>query len=121
VAYLGTHDNGTTRGWFESLLLRANQEGPVSAAAREELRRLQGYTGITRTVDVSGQLIRTLMASPAGTVILTTQDLLDQGDEHRMNIPGVAAGNWTYRLTIGQLTQQLAEDLRQITTATERC
>lgn len=121
VAYLGTHDNGTTRGWFESLLLRANQEGPVAAAAREELRRLQGYTGITRTVDVSGQLVRTLMASPANTVILTTQDLLDQGDEHRMNVPGVASGNWTYRLTAGQLTQQLAEDLRLITAATERC
>lgn len=121
VAYLGTHDNGTTRGWFESLLLRANQEeAKIGSGAREELRRLQGYTGVSRTVDVSRQLIRTLLSSPARTVFITPQDLLDQGDEHRMNVPGVAGGNWTYRVAPGQLTPQLAEELLLITSATER-
>lgn len=120
VAYLGTHDNATTRGWFEALLLKANQEGPVAVSAREELRRLQGYTGISRPLDASRQLIRTLMASPARTVIVTTQDLLDQGDDHRMNVPGVGTGNWTYRLAPGQLNRDLSGELRTITSATER-
>lgn len=120
VAYLGTHDNGTTRGWFESLLARSTRDTEEGRAAQIELGRLQGYTGVARTADVSPRLIRTLLASPANTVIVTPQDLLDQGDEHRMNVPGVAAGNWTYRVAPGQLSLELAAELRAITVATER-
>jgi 4-alpha-glucanotransferase len=120
VGYLGTHDNGTTRGWFENLLLRSTQGDEQGQAAQEELRRVQGYTGVRRTADVNPRLIRTLLTSPANTVFLTPQDLLDQGDEFRMNVPGVADGNWTYRLTQGQLTKELAAELKGITLATER-
>jgi 4-alpha-glucanotransferase len=81
---------------------------------------VQGYTGVLRTADVNTRLLRTLLTSPANTVIVTPQDLLDQGDEHRMNVPGVAAGNWTYRVAPGQLSAELAAELRAITVATER-
>lgn len=120
VAYLGTHDNATSRGWFESLLARATKDGDEGRAAQVELSRLRGYTGIERTADVNPRLVRALLASPANTVIVTPQDLLDQGDEHRINVPGVATGNWTYRLAPGQLTADLAAELRSITIATER-
>lgn len=120
IAYLGTHDNATTRGWFESLLTRSTRDTEEGRAAQVELLRLRGYTGVARTADVNSRLLRTLLTSPANTVILTPQDLLDQGDEHRMNVPGVAAGNWTYRVAPGQLTAELAAELRAITVATER-
>lgn len=120
VAYLGTHDNGTTRGWFESLLARSTRDTEEGRAAQIELHRMKEYTGVERTADVSARLIRTLLASPANTVIVTPQDLLDQGDEHRMNVPGVAVGNWTYRVGPGLLSAELAADLRAITVATER-
>lgn len=120
IAYLGTHDNATTRGWFENLLARSTKDTEEGKAAQVELLRLKGYTGVERTADVSSRLIRALLASPANTVIVTPQDLLDQGDEHRINVPGVAAGNWTYRLAPGQLTTELAAELRAITVATER-
>lgn len=120
VAYLGTHDNATTRGWFESLLARSTRDTDEGRAAQIELRRLHGYTGVARTADVNPTMIRTLLTSPANTVILTPQDLLDQGDQHRMNVPGVALGNWTYRIAPGQLSPEIAEELRAITVATER-
>src|SRR5690606_24645454 len=120
VAYLGTHDNSTTRGWFESLLERSTTPGHVGEAAQVELKRLQGYTGVSRTADVNQRLIRALFASPANSVLVNLQDLLDQGDEYRMNIPGVAEGNWTYRVTAGQLTAELASELKAISIATER-
>lgn len=120
VAYLGTHDNATTRGWFESLLSRSTINNEMGRAAQIELQRLQGYTGISRTADVNPRLIRTLLASPANTVFLNMQDLLDQGDDSRMNVPGVAEGNWTYRITSGDLSRDLAAELRAITVATER-
>jgi 4-alpha-glucanotransferase len=120
VAYLGTHDNNTTRGWFESLLERSTKADQFGEAARVELARLHGYTGVSRTADVNQRLIRTLFASPANTVLLNLQDLLDQGDDYRMNVPGVADGNWTYRITAQQLTEELASELKSITIATER-
>ncbi len=120
VAYLGTHDNNTTRGWYESLLALASEDAGDAASAQEQLTRLRGYTGVTRTSDVCTQMIRALMCSPATTAMLTIQDLLDQGSEYRMNIPGVADGNWNYRLPAGSLTRDIAEALKAIVEATER-
>lgn len=121
VAYLGTHDNDTTRGWYEGLLELAAQKSPDSAAAKRQLSRIAGYCGVHRTAEVNAHMLRALMASPANTAILTVQDLLDLGGQYRMNVPGVADGNWTYRIAPGQLTAELAEGLREITIATERC
>lgn len=120
VAYLGTHDNDTTRGWYEGLLELAAQSGPDSKAAQAQLSRIAGYCGVERTGDTNRLLLRSLLASPAQTAIVTVQDLLDQGGLYRMNVPGVADGNWTYRVTPGLLTEEVAATLRAITTATER-
>jgi len=42
------------------------------------------------------------------------QDLLELGSEGRMNIPGIASGNWQWRFTKDQLTTEKAEWLNQI-------
>jgi 4-alpha-glucanotransferase len=44
-----------------------------------------------------------MLASPADTVIFPIQDILIYGSDTRMNTPGVAEGNWQYRLTKDQL------------------
>jgi hypothetical protein len=36
--------------------------------------------------------------SVAGTVVVAMQDVLRLGNEARMNTPGVAAGNWAWRV-----------------------
>ncbi len=121
VAYLGTHDNDTTRGWYEGLRqTAASHETEEAISATEQLSKIEGYTGIQRPADVCRQMLRTLMASPANTVILTIPDLLDQGTESRMNVPGVADGNWAYRIAPGMLTDEVADELYRITQATQR-
>ncbi|MDX6472283.1 MAG: 4-alpha-glucanotransferase, partial [Gaiellaceae bacterium] len=43
------------------------------------------------------------------------QDVLGLGSEARMNRPGEVEGNWSWRLERGQLTDDLAERLREAT------
>ncbi len=120
VAYLGTHDNDTSRGWFEQLVRDSQRDGPEAQSARMQLDRLAAYTGVEGPSDVNRLLKRVLLASPANTVILTVQDILDQNTEHRMNVPGTANGNWCYRVKEGALDETIAAELRAIAKATER-
>lgn len=127
VVYTGTHDNNTTRGWYELLLSQAAEAGSadqraqrLAEAARIELDRVRAYTGVSHPDEVTGALLRALLTSPAHTAIFPLQDALDQGAASRMNIPGVATGNWTYRVEPGALTPELADRLAALTTVTER-
>ena len=45
---------------------------------------------------------------------------LGLGSEDRMNSPGTAEGNWSWRLRRGQLTDELAARLRESTEASKR-
>jgi 4-alpha-glucanotransferase len=65
-------------------------------------------------------LVRTLLASVANTTIVPLQDLLGQGSDARMNVPGIAAGNWSYRVEAAELTPALAERLRRLCDIYER-
>jgi 4-alpha-glucanotransferase len=84
VVYTGTHDNDTTRGWFESL----------DPESRERLLEYLGTDGS----DVVWDLVRTAHESVAKTAIVPVQDLLALGGEARFNTPGLAGGNWSWRL-----------------------
>jgi 4-alpha-glucanotransferase len=52
--------------------------------------------------------------------MIPVQDVLGLGSEGRMNTPGVRHGNWTWRLEPNQLTEELAERLREATEASRR-
>ncbi len=106
VVYTGTHDNTTTRAWWDALSLPQQQ-------------RIGRYLGTVRP-DIPGDLIRLAMASVAQLCIIPCQDLLGLGEEARFNRPGVAIGNWRWRLRHGQLTTALAEQLRALATIYNR-
>lgn len=82
VAYTGTHDNDTTRGWYAG----------ADERERDHYRRYTNASGETPAWD----LIRLAMASSANTVILPLQDFLDLDTTYRMNTPGTTQGNWTF-------------------------
>lgn len=104
VAYTGTHDNNTVRGWFE-------QE-----AGRLERRRLFSYLGRNvRADEVAGELLRLVLNSAAGMALFPLQDLLGLGAEGRMNRPSVARGNWQWRERPGQTTPAIENRLRVMT------
>jgi 4-alpha-glucanotransferase len=101
VVYTGTHDNDTTAGWFENL----------TSAQREILQQLLR----AKEGGIVWAMIRAALASAANTAIVPAQDLLELGSEARMNLPGIAKGNWGWRIQTGVLTEKLAQRLRSLT------
>lgn len=100
VVYTGTHDNNTTRGWFMEEL---------DPASRKRLERFAG--GPVSAAGAHWALMRLALASPASQAVLPAQDLLGLGSEARMNVPGRARGNWSWRLLPGELDPVAAEAL----------
>lgn len=99
VCYTGTHDNDTTLGWFHTL--------------RDECRdKVNQYAYAHGDSDISHQLIRLAMSSIAAYAIFPLQDVLALGSEGRMNTPGAACGNWSWRYEKHALTPELAQKLR---------
>ena len=60
-------------------------------------------------------LIRLALASVADTAIVPLQDVLGLGSEARMNTPGRAGGNWSWRYTPAMLAPQVIDRLRTLT------
>ncbi len=117
VAYTGTHDCDTTVGWWTS-----SGRGE-STRTDEDIRKERDYT--RRYLNLDGQeihwaFIHALMASVADTVVFPLQDVLGQGTEARMNLPGTPSGNWRWRFTSGALTPSLSRRLRELTETYER-
>lgn len=91
VAYTGTHDNNTLLGYLWEL-------------GDNERRNMLSYCGHTGDWgNGCHSIIRTMMASHAGLVIMPVQDLLGYGSDTRMNTPGSVGTNWQYRITRDQL------------------
>jgi 4-alpha-glucanotransferase len=117
VAYTGTHDNDTAAGWFASL---AQRNGHPGAPSSDERRKAVRYLNLRDPKQIAWAMIRAAMLSPADTVIFPVQDLLALGAEGRMNVPGVADGQWRWRLREGALTDTTARKLRELTELSDR-
>jgi 4-alpha-glucanotransferase len=109
VAYTGTHDNNTTRGWFEEL---SEQQRQVVSGY------LRSVPGETR--GIAPALMRLVWSSSAALAIAALQDLLDLDASARMNIPGQAGGNWRWQLTDDLLSPAAFDWLRDLTRDTNR-
>ena len=86
VVYTGTHDNATSRGWWDSL----DQDSRWRFAA------LVGGN----VHSPSWQLLELALASSADLAVVPVQDLLELDDGARFNTPGTASGNWSWRLDL---------------------
>lgn len=104
VVYTGTHDNDTTRGWWDTLTPEAQYE-VLRYLGRHHLPPLR----------ITPQLIRQAMRSIAAVAIFPVQDILNLGSEARMNTPGAAAGNWSWRFQHRDLTGHLSRWLYEMT------
>jgi 4-alpha-glucanotransferase len=84
VAYTGTHDNDTSRGWYDKLMAdeRASFTRYTPDAADDPVRAI----------------VRLGWASVADLAVAPVQDLLGLGTEARLNTPGTKTGNWRWRL-----------------------
>ena len=102
VCYTGTHDNDTALGWYDHApeAERAFAERYLGASGREEVRKA---------------LLRCGMGSTAELFVAQMQDYLALGSEGRINVPGVAEGNWRWRMAPGAATAALAAEIRTLT------
>ncbi len=102
VVYTGTHDNDTSRGWYEK----------ASAREKNYVRRYLRVDGS----DIAWDFIRLAMSSTANLAIVPMQDCMNLGSEARMNTPAVAGGNWTWRYLPEQLTEGIRIGLAEMAT-----
>jgi 4-alpha-glucanotransferase len=104
VAYTGTHDNDTIMGWWR-------------AADPELRRRVHAWFGGGRPD--AWAFIEAVLASRAALAVVPLQDLLGLGSEGRMNTPGDASRNWTWRMA--ELPgADTADRLRKLSLANDR-
>lgn len=92
IAYTGTHDNNTLLGYVWEL----------DEQTRKRLLDYCGFDGQDWN-SCYDTVLRTMFQSHAGLLILPVQDLLLYGSDTRLNTPGKAFGNWSYRITKEQL------------------
>ncbi len=101
VCYTGTHDNDTSLGWYEKL--------PVPCQ-----NKVRFYANTFDDRHINLDLIRIALGSIAAYAVFPLQDALGTGSGGRMNTPGTAAGNWSWRYRKDALLPTLAEELRDM-------
>lgn len=100
VVYTGTHDNDTTRGWWDK-------------ASAHERQHVCNYLA-TDGREIHWDLIRAACASVADMAIHPMQDVLGLGGEHRMNFPGKSEGYWEWRFSWDQVQPEQAQRLQRL-------
>ena len=99
VAYTGTHDNNTTKGWYDEL----------DDGMKDYVRR---YFECSDD-EVVWRMIRALMGSPAMYAIFPMQDILGLGSEARMNVPSTCgSSNWSWRMRKEDIASPSFEGIR---------
>lgn len=103
VAYSGTHDNNTIFGFLWE-------------SDEHTRKRALDYCGFSGGDwgGASPLFLRAIFASVSDLAIIPVQDFLMYGSDTRINTPGVAKGNWSYRVTKEQLDNANKEFFRSL-------
>lgn len=108
VVYTGTHDNNTTLGWFKEL-------------NRHDRGFAKRYLNIKTNQNVTWEFIRAALASVSETAIIPMQDYLGLSGEARINMPSTLGTNWKWRMLPGQISEELAIQIRNMCKLYGRC
>ena len=109
VVYTGTHDNNTTRGWYEE----------VPDEQRKNICRYLRRPKLDKD-EAAAALLQFAWCSVATLAMAPLQDLLNLGAEGRMNVPAVAEGNWNWHCTEEMLSAPAFQWLRDLTATANR-
>lgn len=101
VVYTGTHDNDTTRGWWEV----------IPAAEKSNVMQ---YLSIMVEDDISWAMIKAAFSSVAQTAIIPMQDILGLDSSGRMNIPATQFGNWNWRIPSSMSFENLHDKAKKL-------
>ncbi len=106
VVYTGTHDNNTMVGWWEEEL---------SGEKKKFARSYLDLSEHSPDAQIHRHALRMAMASVADRVVTPLQDVIGLGSEARMNTPGTPEGNWTWRFTPDQISEEDKQVLKELT------
>lgn len=101
ICYTSTHDNDTTRGWFEK-------------AGEKERLLFSRLVPADKSSSAVLSLISFGMKSKARIMIVPIQDYLQLDSNERLNTPGVPFGNWEWRLKKEDITDDLSETVKRL-------
>ena len=104
VVYTSTHDTNTVKGWFMD-----------EASAKEKRNFFKMIGTKAPEKDVNLEFVKSALASVADLSIIPLQDVLFLGSKARMNNPGKTGGNWEWRVTSEQLTDENFALLKKLT------
>jgi len=103
VCYTGTHDNMTTRQWFDT-------------ASEDAVAYAKQYMALSETEGLVWGTIRSAFSSVCDLCVVQMQDFLELGGESRMNFPGTLSdANWTWRMADGLADERLAQRIHELT------
>ncbi len=107
VVYAGTHDNETVVGYFND-------------KTDYELAFLYEYLNIRSRSEIPSAFIRLAYSSIADVVIFQMQDILELGNEARMNYPSTVGTNWKWRMWKDALSEEQKSFIRTMATIYRR-
>jgi len=106
VVYTGTHDNDTSRGWYRNT-------GKKERSLLKQYMKMPGFRFSRRFIEMA-------WATVADRALIPMQDLLGLDSSARMNVPGVASGNWEWRFRWKKLKKKHVRFLTEITRRYDR-
>ena len=89
IVYTGTHDNSTSQGWWKDMDKERQEQ------VKERFHDFDNFT--------PWELIRIGMETKAKLFVAPMQDLLNLGNNSRLNKPGTIDNNWSWRLSKNDL------------------
>lgn len=110
--YTGTHDNDTIVSFVKSYLKERAEAEAVEASENEEnageslVDKLEEAKNLEVEADIEAlKIIRKIYESGAALAMIQLQDLFLLDGDARMNVPGVAEGNWTWKIPADTLEE----------------
>lgn len=109
IAYTGTHDNDTFKGWMEV------------TGIKEHVEFCKEYLALSEEEGYNWGVIRGVWGSISFLAIATMQDFLNLGNEARINLPSTLGTNWKWRAKEDAFTDELANKIYRYTKIYGRC
>ncbi len=102
ICYVGTHDNEVVKGW-------------VKHTDKATLRYAKEYMHKGEDESWCEAMLRTGMSTASKLFVMQMQDILELGEDSRINTPGVLGGNWQWRMRPDAIDKKLARKIRKLT------
>lgn len=101
VAYTGTHDNETLKGW-------------VASQSSKSLKFCMAYLNVKKKKDIPKFLLRLTWSSVAEIAVAQIQDFLGSDSSARMNTPSTSDSNWQFKTQTDDFNDKLAKKILKL-------